>query len=61
MRNLLRSTVTAILVLGIALAIWKMTGGDVGGFFDGLGSLLFTIISSVATFFGNLFGMFVEK
>lgn len=58
MRGLVRSLVTAILILGIGLAIWKMTGGDIGGFFDVIGNVLYTVIDSVANFFANLFSMF---
>lgn len=58
MRNLLRTVVMAILVLGIGLAIWRMTGGDIGGFFDMIGTLLFQAIGAVANFFNSLFGMF---
>lgn len=58
MRGTLRSIIIIILILGAGLAIWQMSGGDIGGFFDAVGSILYTIIQSVATFFANLFGMF---
>lgn len=58
MRNLLRTVITAVLVLGIALAIWRMNGGDIGGFLDGIGSLLYQAIDAVGTFFENVFGAF---
>lgn len=58
MRGLIRSIVMLILVVAVGLALWKMTGGDIGGFFDVIGNILYTIIDSISNFFANLFKMF---
>ena len=58
MRGVLKSFAITVLILGVGLALWKTTGGDVGGFFDTVGNILYTIIDSVANFFINLFSMF---
>lgn len=59
MRGLLRSVVIAILVVGAVLAVWKLSGGDIGGFFDAVGNIVYTILDSVSNFFANVFEMFV--
>lgn len=58
MRGLVRSLLIAVLVIGVTLGLWKVSGGDVGGFFDAVGAVLYTIIDSVSNFFANLFAAF---
>lgn len=58
MRGTLKTLITVILVTGICLALWKLSGGDVSGFFDTAGSILYSILNSVANFFVNVFKMF---
>lgn len=59
MRGLLRTVVVAILIAGAALALWKISGGDIGGFFDAVGSIIYTVLDSVSNFFANVFEMFI--
>lgn len=61
MRGLIRTIVTLILVVAVGLALWKLTGGDIGGFFDVIGNVLYTIVDSVSNFFVNLFRMFTGE
>lgn len=40
--------ITALVVAGIALAIWQGTGGDQQSFFEGLWAFFYTIVNFIA-------------
>jgi hypothetical protein len=40
--------ITALVVAGIALAIWQGTGGDQQSFFEGVWSFFYTIVTFIA-------------
>ena len=58
MRGFVRNLVITVLVLGIALGLWRLIGGDVGGFFNTVGTVIYTVIEAVGNFFFHLFQMF---
>lgn len=58
MKGLLRSLGIVILIAAIGLALWKVSGGDIGSFFDAVGSIIYTILDSVSNFFINVIKMF---
>ncbi len=59
MRGFLRTIVMVLLIGGIALGLWKLSGGDIGGFVDTIGNVFYTIFESLGNFFANFFGMFL--
>lgn len=58
MRGLLRSLIVGIVVFAIALAIWRIFGGDVGGFLEAIWAFLWTIILGVSNVLIEIFKVF---
>jgi len=58
MKGLLRSAVFGIIVCAAILAVWKLFGGDVGGFFAAAWGLVYSIINAVSNVFLEIFKIF---
>lgn len=58
MKGFLRSGITLILVFGIILAVWKLFGGDVGGFFIAVWGVVYMMIEGVSNIFIEIFKIF---
>jgi hypothetical protein len=58
MRGFVRSAITWILVFGVVLAIWKLFGGDVGGFFEAVWGFVYLIIEGASNIFIEIFKIF---
>jgi hypothetical protein len=58
MKGLLRSLVFGILVFAAVLAVWKLFGGDVGGFFAAAWTIIYSIIDGISDVFVKIFKLF---
>jgi len=61
MKGILRTLVTGILIFAAALAVWKLFGGDVGGFFEGAWAFLYTIIDAVSNVMVDAWNVFAKE
>lgn len=60
MKSWLKSLITGIVILAVLLTVWRLFGGDVGGFFVAVWGFVYTIIEGLSTIFmqiGKMFGL----
>jgi hypothetical protein len=60
MKGFIRTLFTGVIVFAVVLAIWKMFGGDVGGFFAAVWSFLYSVIDGISNVFVQIFGIFFK-
>lgn len=60
MKGFIRTLITGVIVFAVVLAIWKMFGGDVGGFFAAVWSFLYAVIDGISNVFVQIFGIFFK-
>jgi len=58
MKGFLRSAIVAIVFFAAILAIWKLFGGDVGGFFETVWGFVYMLIEGISNVFIEIFKIF---
>lgn len=58
MRGFLRSAIIGLLIFAAVLAIWKVFGGDVGGFFAAIWNAIYIITDGISNVFIQIWEVF---